>query len=51
MRIVLGTDAHRPESLDDMELGVKAARRAWLTKEQVVNTRPVSRIRKKARRK
>ena len=51
VRIVLGTDAHRPESLDDMELGVKAARRAWLTKEQVVNTRPVSRIRKKARRK
>ena len=35
--------------LAHMELGVKTARRGWLTREQVVNTRPVSRIRKKSR--
>ncbi len=49
--VVVNTDAHHPDGLADMEIGASAARRAWLTKEHVVNARPVSRIRKKARRK
>jgi DNA polymerase (family 10) len=47
--IVLNTDAHRPDTLADMDIGLAAARRAWLTREHVVNTRPVSRIRKRDR--
>ncbi len=47
--IVVSTDAHSTAMLAHMELGVKTARRGWLTREQVVNTRPVSRIRKKSR--
>lgn len=34
------TDAHQVSSLGYAELGVAQARRAWLTKEQVLNTRP-----------
>jgi DNA polymerase (family 10) len=38
-RIVLNTDAHRVRTLDNMQYGVATARRAWLTKEQIANTR------------
>ena len=34
------TDAHSTAALGYRELGVAQARRAWLTKEQVLNTRP-----------
>jgi DNA polymerase (family 10) len=34
------TDAHSAAALGYRELGVAQARRAWLTKEQVLNTRP-----------
>jgi DNA polymerase (family X) len=34
------TDAHSARALGYAELGVAQARRAWLTKEQVLNTRP-----------
>ena len=34
------TDAHSVKALGYRELGVAQARRAWLTKEQVLNTRP-----------
>jgi DNA polymerase (family 10) len=37
--IVISTDAHEVGALDFVELGVAQARRAWLTKEQIVNTR------------
>ena len=47
--IVINTDAHSTATLDAMSLGVRTARRAWLTKEHVVNARPVSRIREKKR--
>jgi DNA polymerase (family 10) len=43
------TDAHSTKALGYTELGVAQARRAWLTKEQVLNTRPwreVARLRK-----
>jgi DNA polymerase (family 10) len=38
--IPITTDAHSIGALDYAELGVAQARRAWLTKEQVLNTRP-----------
>ena len=38
--IPVNTDAHSTASLSYVELGVGVARRAWLTKEQVLNTRP-----------
>jgi DNA polymerase (family 10) len=47
--IVINTDAHSTATLEHMALGVRTARRAWLTKDQVVNARPVSRIRGKKR--
>jgi DNA polymerase (family X) len=37
--LVISTDAHEVGALDFVELGVAQARRAWLTKDQVVNTR------------
>ena len=42
--IPVTTDAHSPESLAYAELGIGQARRAWLTKEQVLNTRPWAEI-------
>jgi len=38
--VPVNTDAHAVESLDYAELGIGQARRAWLTREQVLNTRP-----------
>jgi DNA polymerase (family 10) len=38
--LVISTDSHELGALDFAELGVAQARRAWLTKEQIVNTRP-----------
>ncbi|MGO0123256.1 DNA polymerase/3'-5' exonuclease PolX [Desulfothermobacter acidiphilus] len=38
VRFVIGTDAHLLEQMEFMELGVGVARRAWLTREQVINT-------------
>jgi DNA polymerase (family X) len=37
--IVVTSDAHRISALNYVELGVGQARRAWLTKEQILNTR------------
>ncbi len=38
------TDAHRAEDLRLMRYGVDQARRAWLTKEHVVNTLPMEKL-------
>ncbi len=38
--VPVNTDAHSVASLAYAELGIGQARRAWLTKEQVLNTRP-----------
>ncbi len=38
-KIAISTDAHRPEHMDLIEYGVAVARRAWLTPENVINTR------------
>ncbi len=48
--IVIDSDAHRPQTLQNMRWGVLTARRGWLTKADVVNTRPwaqVKRLRKR----
>ncbi len=47
VRIVVSTDAHSVAALGYATLGIGQARRAWLTKEQVVNTRPWSKVRAK----
>src|SRR5262249_47383581 len=38
--ICIDSDAHSVAALDYVEYGVAVARRAWLTKEQILNTRP-----------
>jgi DNA polymerase (family 10) len=50
--IVLNTDAHGTNTLRNMDYAVATARRAWLTAEQVANTRPwreFSKLRKRPR--
>jgi DNA polymerase (family X) len=37
--VPVNTDAHEVEALAHAELGIGLARRAWLTKKQVLNTR------------
>ncbi|HYM45963.1 MAG TPA: DNA polymerase/3'-5' exonuclease PolX [Solirubrobacteraceae bacterium] len=47
--IVIDSDAHRTQTLGNMRWGIATARRAWLSKEDVANTRPwheLDRIRK-----
>jgi DNA polymerase (family 10) len=39
VKICLNTDAHRISTLDNMRYGIATARRAWLTKADVANTR------------
>ena len=39
VKIPITTDAHSVNALSYAELGVAQARRAWLTKEQILNTR------------
>ena len=46
MKLVLSSDAHRTHELEHLELGVFQARRGWVTREQVVNTRPWAEIRR-----
>jgi DNA polymerase (family 10) len=38
--VLIDSDAHGSETLANIRYGVATARRAWLTKEQVANTRP-----------
>jgi len=50
LKLVVDSDAHQLSALDYVELGIGQARRAWLTKKDVVNTRPwaqVEKLRKK----
>jgi DNA polymerase (family 10) len=46
VKIAVNTDAHQRSALEHMEMGVAQARRAWLTKEQVLNTRSWPQIKK-----
>lgn len=46
LMVSIGTDAHNEKELAGMELGVQQARRAWLSKEQVLNARELAEVRK-----
>ena len=39
VKLAISTDAHSPEGLDLMRFGIDVARRAWLTADDVINTR------------
>jgi DNA polymerase (family 10) len=42
----ISTDAHSPSGLDFMPLGVNVARRGWLEKSHVLNTRSAEALRR-----
>ena len=44
VRLVINSDAHRVRTLENMRWGVATARRAWLTRDDVFNTRPWSEL-------
>ena len=46
VKIAVNTDAHQLSALEHIEMGVAQARRAWLTKDQVLNTRTWPQIKK-----
>jgi DNA polymerase (family X) len=46
VKIAVNTDAHQLSALQHIEMGVAQARRAWLTKDQVLNTRSWPQIEK-----
>jgi len=46
LKLVVDSDGHEIGALDYVELGVGQARRAWLTKEDVLNTRTWAQIQK-----
>jgi DNA polymerase (family 10) len=46
VQIVVNTDAHGVETLDNIAYGIATARRAWLTAEQVANTRSWREVKK-----
>lgn len=43
--LVINTDAHSGDQLDQMALGVRTARRGWATADRIINTWPVSKVR------
>ena len=50
VKIVINTDSHHTSHLDKIKYGVLQARRAWLTKEDVLNTLPVEKFAKAMKR-
>jgi DNA polymerase (family 10) len=50
VKLVIDSDAHSPVALGNARWGVTVARRAWLTPEDVLNTRPVDEFRRALRR-
>jgi DNA polymerase (family 10) len=40
VKIVINTDSHHTSHLDKIRYGILQARRAWLTKDDVLNTLP-----------
>jgi DNA polymerase (family 10) len=46
VKIAVNTDSHELRALQHIEMGVAQARRAWLTKDQVLNTRSWPEIQK-----
>ena len=50
VKLVINTDAHNIGMMRDMKLGVCVARRAWLKKEDVLNTLPWNKLKRALRR-
>jgi DNA polymerase (family 10) len=46
VKIVINTDSHHTSHLDKIRYGILQARRAWLTKDDVLNTLPVEKFAK-----
>lgn len=46
VKIVINTDAHSLEMLEDMPLGVATARKGWIKKESVINTWDIEQLKK-----
>jgi DNA polymerase (family 10) len=46
LKLVIDSDGHEVGALDFVELGIGQARRAWLAKDEVLNTRPWKQIEK-----
>jgi len=46
VKLVINTDAHNLEMLDDMKIGVGIARKAWIRKENVINTWDLAELKK-----
>ncbi|BDY13727.1 DNA polymerase/3'-5' exonuclease PolX [Hydrogenimonas cancrithermarum] len=44
IKLSVATDAHDPMSLDFMEYGINQARRGWLEKEEILNTRTLKQL-------
>jgi DNA polymerase (family 10) len=44
VKIVINTDAHHTSHMDKIRFGVLQARRAWLTKDDILNTLPASKF-------
>ena len=44
--LAISSDAHSTKALRYVDLGVAQARRAWLAKEQILNTKPWPEIEK-----
>jgi DNA polymerase (family 10) len=44
--ISINSDSHRPEGFDNLRLGIGQARRGWLERSDVLNTRPLRTVRK-----
>ena len=50
VQVLVSSDAHRPHALSYLDLALSQARRAWLTRAQVLNTRTWPQIRKMMKR-
>ena len=46
MKCVINTDAHRNEHAGFLRLGTGIARKGWLTADDVINTLPLTQLRK-----
>jgi DNA polymerase (family X) len=46
VRFVISTDAHSPDNFDNLRFGVNVARRGWLEKKDVINTKTITQLRK-----
>jgi DNA polymerase (family 10) len=51
VKFTLGTDAHSTEGFSFLPFGINVARRGWLRKEDVINTKSITELRKELRKK